>query len=120
MLRTGVGSSVQLPSYELIKNALVERQLFDPASPTLHFVSSLLTGVIVCTAMNPFDVAMTRMYNQSSGKTYTSVIDCIRKTVQIEGFGALYKGFTAHFMRIGPHTSLTLVFLEQSRILFGV
>lgn len=120
MLRTGVGSSVQLPSYEFIKNALVERQLFDPSSPALHFVSSLLTGVIVCTAMNPFDVAMTRMYNQSSGKTYTSVIDCIRKTVQIEGFGALYKGFTAHFLRIGPHTSLTLVFLEQSRLLFGV
>ena len=120
MLRTGVGSAVQLPSYELIKLLLVEKNLFEPSSPALHFVSSLGTGLLICLAMNPFDVAMTRMYNQQDGKMYKSVFDCIKKTIQIEGAGALYKGFTAHFLRIGPHTILTLVFLEQSRLLFGV
>lgn len=61
MLRTGVGSSVQLPSYEFIKDILISEKLFEPTAPALHFTASLGTGLIVCTAMNPFDVAMTRM-----------------------------------------------------------
>lgn len=31
------------------------------------------------------------------------------KTVKAEGFFGLYKGSTAHFVRIAPHTVITLV-----------
>lgn len=40
-------------------------------------------------------------------------IDVIVKILKKEGVFALWKGFTPYFMRIGPHTILTLVFLEQ-------
>lgn len=76
--------------------------------------------------MNPFDVASTRMYNQQSnanhkgGALYKNGIDCLIKTVKVEGFPALYKGFSAHYLRIGPHTIFTFVFLEQVKKLLDV
>jgi solute carrier family 25, member 34/35 len=62
MLRTGIGSSVQVPSYEFFKEVLLREEIFsDPKSPKLHIAASFATGLAVCTVMNPFDVAMTRM-----------------------------------------------------------
>ena len=33
--------------------------------------------------------------------------------IRQEGFFALWKGFTPYYFRIGPHTVLTFIFLEQ-------
>ncbi len=96
-----------------------------PDSVYLHFGASLVTSFFVCVFMNPFDVASTRMYNQHSSTTgsgggvlYKNGIDCLVKTVRVEGFPALYKGFTTHYLRIGPHTILTFVFLERLKAWF--
>ena len=35
------------------------------------------------------------------------------KLIKSEGVTALWKGFTPYFFRLGPHTILTFVFLEQ-------
>lgn len=59
------------------------------------------------------DTVMSRMYNQK-GNLYTSVFDCLSKTVRSEGFFALYKGFLPHLARILPHTILTLSLAEQT------
>ena len=37
--------------------------------------------------------------NQSTAQ---STLDCFRKTVAHEGWGALYKGFIPNYMRLGP------------------
>jgi solute carrier family 25 protein 34/35 len=124
MMRTGVGSAVQLSSYDVCKSKIFSLGIFDPSSPKqqiqLHFSASLLTSFLVCLAMNPFDVASTRMYNQKTaegqkkvGALYKNGFDCLQKTIRTEGISALYKGFTAHYLRVGPHTILTFVFLEQ-------
>ena len=39
--------------------------------------------------------------------------DVIFKTVRQEGFFSLWKGFTPYYARLGPHTVLTFIFLEQ-------
>jgi hypothetical protein len=73
----------------------------------LHFCASLITSFFVCLAMNPFDVASVRMYNQKPtadgrhGSLYRNGFDCIVKTVKAEGVLALYKGLGAHYLRIG-------------------
>ena len=41
-------------------------------------------------------------------------------TVRAEGVSALYKGCTAHFLRVGPHTIVTLLLLERMQALLGV
>ena len=42
-------------------------------------------------------------------------LDCAFKTVAAEGPLGLYKGAGAHFLRVGPHTVLTFLILEQAR-----
>lgn len=113
MMRTGVGSSVQLASYDKCKLLLVEHANIKNRL-AVAFGASLTSGMLVCIAMNPFDVVMTRLYNQSqTSPQYANPVDCLLKTVRAEGFAALYKGFGAHYLRIGPHTVLTFMFLEQ-------
>lgn len=122
VLRTGAGSSVQLPIYNYAKGLIEQYDLFDDG-PLRHFGASAASGLGVAIVMNPWDVLMTRMYNQK-GNLYKNPFDCLIKTVSIEGPLALYKGFIPHLLRIGPHTILTLMFMEQTmkwaKILEGV
>jgi solute carrier family 25 protein 34/35 len=104
ILRTGAGSSVQLPIYNWAKS-MVEKYNIASDGPVKHLIASAMSGLGVCFVMNPWDVLMTRMYNQK-GNLYKNPFDCLYKTVTIEGPLALYKGFVPHLMRIGPHTIL--------------
>ena len=47
---------------------------------------------------------------------YRSALDVIFKVARRDGFFRLWKGFTPYYLRLGPHTVLTLVFLEQMNI----
>ena len=40
-------------------------------------------------------------------------VDCLLKCVRQEGVQSLWKGFLPYYMRLGPHTVLTFVILEQ-------
>ncbi|RUS35361.1 mitochondrial carrier domain-containing protein [Jimgerdemannia flammicorona] len=118
MARAGVGSAVQLPTYDMTKQVLRTRFGMGDNFST-HFASSLICGFFVCCAMNPFDVISTRMYNQKmdpvtgQGVLYKNPLDCVAKMLHTEGVAGLYKGFSAHYLRIGPHTVLMFIFLEQ-------
>ena len=35
------------------------------------------------------------------------------QVIKNEGFFSLWKGFTPYYFRLGPHTVLTFIFLEQ-------
>lgn len=112
MVRTGFGSSVQLPTYFFAKRRLV-RHLGMEEGPTLHLMSSAASGFVVCCVMHPPDTVMSRMYNQT-GNLYSSAFDCLYRTIKTEGPLAVYKGFFAHLARILPHTILTLSLAEQT------
>lgn len=130
MVRTGFGSSVQLPTYFFAKRRLV-RHLGMGEGPALHLASSAASGFVVCCVMHPpgrsavvgatqlmltmgdSDTIMSRMYNQT-GNLYSGVFDCLYKTVKTEGILAIYKGYFAHLARILPHTILTLSLAEQT------
>ncbi|KAF9580851.1 Mitochondrial oxaloacetate carrier protein, partial [Lunasporangiospora selenospora] len=107
MLRTGAGSAVQLPLYDLVKQKLIKVGGLDNGA-LCHGLSSLISGFFLCIVMNPFDIISTRMFNQApdpvtgkGGMLYKSPADCLVKTIRAEGVSALYKGFTAHYLRIG-------------------
>jgi len=44
---------------------------------------------------------------------YKGTFDVLGKVIRREGFIALWKGFTPYYARIGAHTVLTFIFLEQ-------
>ncbi|KAL1921403.1 uncharacterized protein VTP21DRAFT_11119 [Calcarisporiella thermophila] len=123
MLRTAVGSAVQLPTYGYVKSKILQSNLCAD-NIYAHVSSSLISGIFVCCVMQPFDVVSTRMYNQKTdpitgkGTLYRNPLDCMVKTLRAEGFFGLYKGFTAQYARIGPHTIFTFVFFEQLTSLY--
>ncbi|KAF8899066.1 mitochondrial carrier domain-containing protein [Infundibulicybe gibba] len=117
ILRTSMGSSVQLPSYNFTKNQIVKRGIMPADSALTFLASSSVSGICVCIVMQPADTALTRMYNQPTirrddgklkGTLYRNPIDCLWKTFKAEGVRGWYKGSTAHFLRIAPHTIITL------------
>lgn len=119
ILRTCCGSAVQLPSYNYAKTMLSKYGIIDPNSFWMYMAASSVSGVVVCAAMQPADTVLTRMYNQPivvdpatgkrRGALYTNPFDCLWKTAKTEGVLGWYKGTTAHFLRIAPHTIITLV-----------
>jgi len=54
------------------------------------------------------------------GTLYSNAWQCFAKTVAAEGPAALYKGCTAHFLRAGPHTVLTLLLLDRMQRVLGL
>lgn len=44
---------------------------------------------------------------------YTGLGDVFVKVMKREGPLAFWKGFTAYFLRLGPHTIFVFIFLEQ-------
>ncbi|KAM0470840.1 hypothetical protein ACHAPX_009714 [Trichoderma viride] len=112
MVRTGCGSSVQLPTYFLAKRQLVKHAGMEEG-PALHLSSSAVSGFVVCCFMHPPDTIMSRLYNQH-GNLYSGIFDCLGKTIRTEGIFAIYKGFIPHLARILPHTILTLSLAEQT------
>ncbi|EAW13100.1 putative mitochondrial oxaloacetate transporter (Oac) [Aspergillus clavatus NRRL 1] len=112
MVRTGFGSSVQLPTYFFAKRRLMNHLGMEDG-PALHLASSTASGFVVCCVMHPPDTVMSRMYNQT-GDLYKGAFDCLFKTIRKEGVLAIYKGYFAHLARILPHTILTLSLAEQT------
>uniref|UniRef100_A0A183A845 UCP5 protein n=1 Tax=Echinostoma caproni TaxID=27848 RepID=A0A183A845_9TREM len=81
-----------------------------------HFSASMFSGFVTSVFSLPVDITKTRIQNMRivDGKPeYRNMLDVFVRVVQNEGILALWKGFTPYFLRIGPHTVLTFIFLEQ-------
>ena len=86
-----------------------------------NLAGAVMSGFVVAVVINPLDVVTTRLYNQpSQSKMYSSYKDCIVKITQKEGLAAFYKGLTAQYFRIGPHSFLSLIFWHHTRNLMGL
>ncbi len=118
MTRVAVGSAMQLATYDAVKSSILNLGHFGNGT-VVFFLSSLVSGIVVTTAMNPFDVVATRLYNQrvtkGHGDMYAGVVDCFAKSLREEGLRAFMKGWSAHYLRLGPHTTLVFVFWENMR-----
>lgn len=49
---------------------------------------------------------------------YKGAFDVLGKVIRKEGFFSLWKGFTPYYMRLGPHTVITFIFLEQMNLMY--
>lgn len=65
----------------------------------------------------PVDIAKTRIQNMKTAAgakpEYKGAVDVLIKVVRHEGLFALWKGFTPYYCRLGPHTVITFIFMEQ-------
>ncbi|KAJ8320038.1 hypothetical protein KUTeg_001628 [Tegillarca granosa] len=115
VVRAMVVNAAQLATYSQAKQYLLYTGYFKDNLFT-HFVASMMSGFVTTAASMPVDIAKTRIQNMRiiDGKPeYKGAVDVIVKTISKEGFFSLWKGFTPYFARLGPHTVLTFIFLEQ-------
>ncbi|XP_076451427.1 mitochondrial 2-oxoglutarate/malate carrier protein-like [Babylonia areolata] len=113
--RAMVVNAAQLASYSQAKQILLSTGHFRDGL-FLHFVASMISGLITTAASMPVDIAKTRIQNMKmiDGKPeYKGALDVLGKVIRNEGFFSLWKGFTPYYARLGPHTVLTFIFLEQ-------
>lgn len=119
-LRVATGSSVQLSTFGTVKDYFSQFSYLSSGDVLINAISGTASGLLTTTAMNPVDVMTTRIYNQTVGKElYTSIPDCFMKIYRAEGIYGFYKGWFAHYLRVGPHTLVTFILLEKFHILFG-
>ena len=115
MGRAMVVNAAQLASYSQAKQGILDSGYVSDGI-FCHFLASMFSGLVTTAASMPVDIAKTRIQNQKyvDGKPeYKGAIDVIMKVVRSEGVTALWKGFTPYYFRLGPHTVLTFIFLEQ-------
>lgn len=115
MGRAVVVNAAQLASYSQAKQSLVATKYFEEGL-FLHFVASMISGFVTTLASMPVDIMKTRIQNMKTvnGKPeYSGALDVLAKVVKNEGVLALWKGFVPYYFRLGPHTVLTFILLEQ-------
>ncbi|KAF9346642.1 Mitochondrial dicarboxylate transporter [Mortierella sp. NVP85] len=114
MNRAILMTSSQLVSYDGFKRQLLQLSWFEDNLIT-HFASSLLAGLVATTVCAPLDVLKTRIMN-ASGSSTSSTRMCFH-IIKTEGPSALFKGWLPAFLRLGPHTIVTFIVLEQLKVL---
>ncbi|XP_067828191.1 mitochondrial 2-oxoglutarate/malate carrier protein [Heptranchias perlo] len=120
MTRAVVVNAAQLASYSQSKQFLLSLGHFKD-NILCHFCASMISGLVTTAASMPVDIAKTRIQNMRmiDGKPeYKNGLDVLLKVVRQEGFFSLWKGFTPYYARLGPHTVLTFIFLEQMNIYY--
>ncbi|XP_039746903.1 solute carrier family 25 member 35-like isoform X2 [Pararge aegeria] len=121
--RLAIGSAAQLTTFSTVKRALLAHGYWEHSPATLALAASLASGLVCVLLETPLDVVNTRLYNQgpaSNGELlYKGVFDCLRKTYRTEGLHGLYKGIGPLYLRIAPHTTLSLVIWDMLNILFS-
>ena len=100
----------QLAFYDEIKFRLIKSTYFKDNLIT-HFTASLSAGVIATVITMPLDVLKTRLMNAKPGE-YSGILHCAKDILKV-GPSGFFKGFTPAFVRLGPHTIFTFIFLEQ-------
>ena len=79
---------------------------------------SYFQGTIATAMTQPLDVLKTRAMNSKPGE-FKGPLHLVTFTAK-QGFPfVFYKGFVPAWVRLGPQTILTFVFLEQLRLRFG-
>ena len=119
-MRAVLMTASQLASYDFFKAALVSGggSLFGENSLATHFTASGAAGFVATTVCSPVDVIKTRVMSarrQAEGHKGPSVLDVFRHAVRTEGIGWMWRGWVPSFVRLGPHTVATFMFLEQHK-----
>jgi len=83
---------------------------------TSHFAAKMVAGFMASAFSLPFDFVKTRIQKQKPDANgvlpYKNSIDCAKKTMLAEGPGSFYRGFWTYYIRIAPHSMLTLLCMD--------
>ncbi|GAA6063156.1 hypothetical protein JCM10212_006314 [Sporobolomyces blumeae] len=113
--RAGILTASQLGCYDQTKTILKRdfSSTFKEGMQT-HLVASAVAGFCCSAASNPVDVIKVRIMSDKTGR-YRNAVQCAALLLKDEGPRAFYKGFTMCFLRLWPHSIVSLLVFEQLR-----
>lgn len=113
LIRGVLMTSSQVVSYDVAKSLLVDKLHWDPSTQSTHFTAAFIAGGVATTVCSPADVVKTRL--MSGGATGESGVSILKNALKNEGVGFMFRGWLPSFIRLGPHTIVTFLVLEQLR-----
>ena len=120
IMRAMILNAAQLATYSQSKQLLIDSGHFHD-NLYCHTVASMFSGLAATIVSMPVDIAKTRLQQMSKlhgMMEYRGTMDCLIKIIHNEGVFSLWKGFLPYFLRLGPHTVLTFIILEQLNSLY--
>jgi len=112
--RSFIVNAAELATFDKLKQMLVKAKIFGDGL-LVHTLASSGAGLVAAIASTPVDRAKTLL--MTDRKTHGSVFACLVKMARDGGLPALYQGFLATWMRLGPWAFLFFVCFEQFRAL---
>jgi len=83
------------------------------SAQTQTFTASAIAGFFASFLSLPFDFVKTRLQKQQKGPDgklpYKGMADCFSKVAKQEGMLRFYRGFATYYVRIAPHSMVTLI-----------
>uniref|UniRef100_A0A8C7KDM3 Mitochondrial glutamate carrier 2 n=1 Tax=Oncorhynchus kisutch TaxID=8019 RepID=A0A8C7KDM3_ONCKI len=67
-----------------------------------------VAGLVGVTCVFPIDLAKTRLQNQQGARVYTGMLDCLTKTVKMEGYFGMYRGAVVNLTLVTPEKAIKL------------
>uniref|UniRef100_A0AC35U499 Mitochondrial 2-oxoglutarate/malate carrier protein n=1 Tax=Rhabditophanes sp. KR3021 TaxID=114890 RepID=A0AC35U499_9BILA len=113
--RAMVVNAAQLATYSQAKQMILNTKVIQDGL-FCHFLASMISGFVTTCASMPVDIVKTKLQSMQviNGKPeFAGIGDVLSKTIKSEGFFSLWKGFTPYYFRLGPHTVITFIILEQ-------
>lgn len=108
----------QLASYDTFKKMCMENVGMGDNLGT-HFTASFLAGFVATTVCSPVDVIKTRIMSASPAESRgQSMLGLLREICRKEGLAWTFRGWVPSFIRLGPHTIATFIFLEEHKKLY--
>ncbi|KAF2497772.1 mitochondrial carrier [Lophium mytilinum] len=104
----------QLATYDIFKRLLLAHTSLKD-NLTTHFSASFMAGFVATTVCSPVDVIKTRVMSSHEHK---GLVRLVTDIFRAEGLGWMFKGWVPSFIRMGPHTILTFLFLEQHKKIY--
>lgn len=113
-MRAVLMTASQLASYDGFKRVLLEHTPMTEGLGT-HFSASFLAGFVATTVCSPVDVIKTRVMSSHESK---ALVHLLADVYRMEGVGWMFRGWVPSFIRLGPHTIATFLFLEQHKKMY--
>ncbi|KAK1804575.1 hypothetical protein P4O66_020573, partial [Electrophorus voltai] len=67
-----------------------------------------VAGLVGVTCVFPIDLAKTRLQNQQGARVYSGMLDCLTKTVRMEGYFGMYRGAAVNLTLVTPEKAIKL------------
>lgn len=122
VLRATLLGSAQMGVTSEVKSKLSASGFFGPNGQNFYglpmmFCSTLVSSFVANVVANPLDVIKSRLQSMPvdpNGKAmYTSMTDCLIKSVRSEGVMVLWSGFVPAFVKLAPYSIISLTLVDK-------